>query len=60
MKRIKVEINNEIKDAFLVDKVYKNKKKRTVKEKVYEWNEYYIHLYIPANLRNKKFIVIPI
>jgi len=60
MQKVKVVVNNEEKEGFIVDKLYRNKKRRIINGKLYEWEEYYIHIYIPAELRNRKFLIVPI
>jgi len=60
MQKVKVNISGEEKDALLVEKLYKNKKRKIINGKEYEWEEYYIHVYIPSELRNRKFLIVPI
>lgn len=60
MQKVKVTINGQEKDAILIEKLYKNRKKRVIKNKLYVWEEYYIHVYVPSELRDKKFVLVPI
>jgi len=60
MQKIKININGEEKEGFIVDKIYRNKKRKVINGKTYEWEEYYIHVYVPAELRNRKFLIVPI
>jgi len=60
MKKIKINVDGEEKEGFLIEKTYKRKRSRRGKDKDYEWLEEYIIFYIPSSLRGKKWIVIPI
>ncbi|RLF82415.1 hypothetical protein DRN38_00145 [Thermococci archaeon] len=60
MKKIKINVNGEEKEGFLIEKTYSRKRKRRGNDKDYEWLEEYIIFYIPSSLRGKKWIVIPL
>jgi len=60
VKKIKIAVNGREVDAFLVDKIYRIRKRKEIDGKIYEWDEYYIHVYVPGELRDKKFLIIPL
>jgi len=58
--KVKIYINGEEKEGFIVDKIYRIRKRKEINGKIYEWDEYYIHVYVPGELRDKKFLIIPL
>jgi len=60
MEKVKIKVNGKEVEGILVSKLYMSKRKRKVKDKVYEWEEEYLHIYIPKDMRSGKYIIIPL
>ena len=60
LKRIKVELLGKEREAIVVDKTHKRITKRKIDGKIYLYAERVFLFYVPKDLRDKAFLVVPI
>lgn len=58
MRTVKINLNGKETEALVVEHIYKVKRKRRIRGKIYEWEERYLHLFLPKTFTARRVLIV--